>query len=229
MATNNRNELDINHYITTAEEIEQTNEQLYDYLSYDTQTSTIQTTEEVSTDYETDDGDYSLQPHYTEQTNYEMKSHNDSVLKQDTSKVYQAIDMPLIEKQESESVAEYTKINLSARMKVVLASFIIIVTSLMFATIWNFVLVSKINATMAQNQSIVSDLKVSIKDLTDEYDLLGDEETIKNIAKSENFVEADDTNSVEISLDDMFTEQTVEDVPSNWFNDVCNFMTSLFS
>lgn len=232
MATNNRNDIDYNHYITTAEEqIEQSQEQSYNYLSFETET-TSQATQTVQTDfnYETEEDDYSLKSNFTEQSNYEIKQQEVSSVREETSQTsYSPMNMPLIEQKVEQSLEQSKRIELSARMKVVLASFIVIVSSLMFATIWNFIAVAKINSTLLANQETVSSLKVSIKDLTEEYNLLGDEETIKDIAKGDNFVDSDDNNTVEISLENMFTEPEVPDVPSNWFNDVCNFLTTLFS
>ena len=229
MDTNNMNDIDLSHYVTIAEEqTEQPIPELFEYPDQYTTSSTQQTEQQTNFNYETDENDYSLNSNFVEQTNYEIKTGENNTISAESNNDFMPINMQIIE-QKTESDTEFdSQVNLSARMKVVLASFIIIVCSLMFATVWNFVLAAKLNDTMLQNQTTISDLKISIKNLGEEYNVLGDEETIREIAKDSNFVQSDDTNTVEISFDEMFTEPTVPDVPSNWFNDVCNFITSLF-
>jgi cell division protein FtsL len=230
MDTNNKNDIDISHYVTTIDErTEQSSSNLFEYP--DSYNTTLEQKIETQTNfnYETDENDYSLNSNFVEQTNYQIKSGEGSIISQDNASAYKPINMPLIEKKIEETIEVSKQINLSARMKIVLVSFAIILCSLMFATVWNFVLAAKLNDAMMQNQVTISDLKVSIKSLTDEYNVLGDEETIREIAESSNFVESNDTNTFEILLDDMFLEPIPPEVPTNWFDDVCDFITSLFN
>lgn len=230
MDIDNKNDIDLSHYVTVAEDqARQTNSELFEYPNQNNTEISKQSEKSTNFNYETDENDYSLNSNFVEQTNYEIKTNENGTIRSDSSSDIVPISMQTIEKKVENIEENYAPLNLSARMKVVLASFIVIVCSLMFATIWNFALAAKLNDKMIENQQTISDLKVSIKNLGEEYNVLGDEETIREIAKKLDFVQADDSNTVEISFDEMFEEPTVEEVPSNWFNDVCNFLTSLFS
>ena len=170
MDTNNINDIDLNHYVTIAEEqTEQIQQPLFDYP--ETYSTTLEETTTTNFNYDTDEDDYSIKSNFVEQTNYEIKSQDETFISQEDPQ-YKPINMPLIEKKVEEIVEEKRQINLSARMMVVLSSFIVIVSSLLFATVWNFVQTAKINDMMLQNQTTIADLKVSIKELSDEYCIL---------------------------------------------------------
>lgn len=174
--------------------------------------------------------DYSITPNYEEQQSYETSTTN--AVEEQTEQNVRFMSAPIIKKQEQEAVVltkTVQKIQFSARMKLVASMFAVIMVSLVFAIIWNFVSVGKINANIAEKQIIVQELELSINNLKEEYNFVSGEEQIVDRAEDAGFVKSDDTNTVHVELGEMFEEQVVQDLPSNWFNDVCNFFSNLFS
>jgi len=174
--------------------------------------------------------DYSVTPNYEEQQSYQTNTTN--VVEESTEQDVRFMAAPVIKKQEQEAVVltkTVQKIQFSARMKLVASMFAVIMVSLIFAIVWNFVSANKINATIAEKQIIAQELELSIKNLTDEYNFVSGEEQIADRAEQAGFVQSDDTNTVHVELGEMFEEQVVKDLPSNWFNDICNFFSNLFS
>ena len=172
-----------------------------------------------------DQDDFSVKQNFEEEKSYTIKRQD--LDEANASSRSSHINMPLLEREEA-SVLKEKKTNISARMKLVMTSFIVIVASLLFATVWNFVQVNKINSSIAEREQSISELQISISKLTGEYNMLDDLDHLKSLAEKAGYVEIDDSNSVNISLDDLYVEETVEKIPSNWFNDVCEFITSLF-
>lgn len=174
--------------------------------------------------------DYSIHQNFEEEKNYELKPQSNPFIKKDNeTEKLRPINMPLIEKkQEEEVIVESNPIVLNARMKLLLTSFIIIVASLVFATVWNFVSINKINSSLAVKSETVSQLQVSINNLTDEYNELGNIDNLKKLIEEAGYIESNSSNTITISLDDMYKEHIIEEAPSNWFNDVCNFISSMF-
>lgn len=180
--------------------------------------------------------DYSVTPNYEEQQSYNGVNQNYSVdSEQETrsTKTFQArpMDTPLIIKDEPtvNLIKKKQKIELQARMKIVATVFAVIVASLMFAIIWNFVSASKMKATFADKQLEIANLQESILGLQDTYTSLSDDGQIKLKAESEGYVEQTDENTINVKLKRVYDENKVEDLPSNWFNDVCDFLSGLFS
>lgn len=210
---------DFNNFIITEKESQvETEKEFQDF-------SSIQV--DLPTEKSFDEDDYSIKQNFEEEKSYKIKVQDGSSSFQDESRL-RPIDMPLVEKKQEVNLSQNQKININARMKLVLASFIVIVTSLLFATVWNFIQINKINSSIAEREQLMSELQFSISNLTGEYNLLDDLEHLESLAREAGYIDADDSNSVHISLDDMYTEETIEKIPSNWFNDVCEFITSLF-
>lgn len=215
---------EINYFgsnITTTTEKDVNSKQIFDY----TQTEKDIKKQTINDTFD----DYSAQQNFEEETNYDLKSQTDILQSESQEQSLRPINMPLIEKK-IEQVAKVveTPISLSARMKLLLVSFVVIVSSLLFATVWNFVAISKYNLSIANQGQTISELQISITDLTDEYNLLGDAEYLKQLIDDAGYISSDDSNTITITLDEMFEERVVEEIPSNWFNDVCNFISSIF-
>ena len=110
-----------------------------------------------------------------------------------------------------------------------LAMFITIVSALLFVSIFNFVNAGKINATLAEKQITINELKSSISGLKSEYNLMSDDGVMKEIASNSGFVESTDLNTTVLEYGEIYTEPEIEELPSNWFNDVCDFFSKLFA
>lgn len=242
MDINGNGDVSYGGYVATEDEMPQYSQSVYDYPEQQSEsfsqsnaeTSSNMTSKETESsnrvsDYNYETSDYSLNSNYEEQTNYDIVRNANSIFSQNDEDDLRPINLPLIDRKIEEVIEQSQKLNFTGRMRIVLTSFIVIVASLMFATIWNFVLTARLNASIAEKEVMANELELSINDLTAEYNLLSDETYLKSVAEGLNYSESDSTNTTHISLDEMYTEQVVQDVPSNWFNDVCNFLTSIFS
>ena len=175
--------------------------------------------------------DYSVTPNYEEQSSYESASRNEeqAVSQQSTFVKMQA---PMIQQEEKAVVLTKTKqkIYLQARMKIVLAMFVTIVCALMFVSVYNFACVGRINASIADKQIEIEDLKASISALQNTYNEVSDEGNLKEAASEGlGFVESTSSNTVSLEMGEVYTEPVIEELPSNWFNDVCDFLSGLFA
>ena len=187
--------------------------------------------------YDSDyDDDYSVTPNYNEEKSYNSNSNYDTYSQTETEsdteiKRYRKMEMPVIERGEQAVTLTktQTKVELQPRMKIAITMFAIIAFSLVFLIVWNFVSVGKLNSMIADKQRIVNELSSSITGLRNEYTLVSDEENLYDQAQNAGFVESDDSNTYVVSAGEMFVEEEVQDLPSNWFNDVCDFFTKLFS
>lgn len=222
------------------------------FNSYGTNTTTEtenQTSETTSPNYGTQTGynpynvssnedfsdDYSVTPNYEEQQNYNSSTTSyDYNMEQEQSKkqmyAERLMQTPVIQKEEQtvNLIKKREKIELHARMKIAIAMFAVIVASLMFAIVYNFVSAGAMKATFAGKQVEISALQASISGLKDTYTSLSDDEQIKLKAESEGYVDQSGENTIEITLNEASVESTIQDLPSNWFNDVCDFLSGIF-
>lgn len=178
--------------------------------------------------------DYSVRPNYEEQRSYNSVNQNYSVnSEQDEQKTYIVNQMatPTIKKDEPtvNLIKKRQRIELQARMKIMISMFAVIVAALIFAIVWNFVSVGKMEATFAGKQQEITALQESIMGLRNEYTSLSDDEQIKNKAESEGYVDQTSENTIKLDLEEIYDEHVIADLPSNWFNDVCDFLSGIFS
>ena len=180
--------------------------------------------------------DSSYNDDYTVTQNYETEKSYESNKRQDDDAIVQTktisqMNTPMIQKDEPAVVLTKTKqrIYLQARMKIIIAMFATIVCSLLFVSIFNFVNVSRINSSIAEKQATISELESSILDLQATYNFLSEDGTVKNLATNSGFVDSSDINTTSLSIGEVYTEPVIEELPSNWFNDVCDFFSNLFA
>lgn len=214
---------------TTTETEEETSQE--SQTSYGSQT-TYNPYNSVQTSF--DDDDYSVAPNYSEEQSYNGVSrtvNDDEEVR--TQSFVRKMDMPLIEKEEPavNLIKKRERIELQARMKIMITVFSVTVVALIFAIIWNFVSVGKMKSTFAGKQVEIAQLQSSISGLTTEYTNYRDlnSEEVQDWIKENDFVERSDDNSVEIELDYQDSTPVIEDIPSNWFNDLCDFFSNLFA
>lgn len=178
--------------------------------------------------------DYSVNPNYTSEQSYNP-TYNQTTVEPDQStksaNTRITMQMPTIKKDETpvvNLVKSRQKIELKGRMKIVLAMFTIILASLVFVTFYNFISANQIRNTFAGKQQEISSLEASISKLYAEYNYLDSDEQIKKLAEKEGYVDITDENTVTVSVGEEHYETTIKDLPSNWFNDVCEFFSRLF-
>ena len=183
--------------------------------------------------YMSDNGykdDYSTAQNYEEQSSYDSGVRSVEPEKTE-QKVVSQMHTPVIKKEQETVVLTKTKakIYLQPRMKIIIAMFITIVSALLFVSIFNFVNAGKINASLAEKQITVEELQSSITRLKGEYNKMTDDGYLKGEASNSGFVESTDSNTTVLEYGEIYTESVIEELPSNWFNDVCDFFSNLFA
>lgn len=203
--------------------------------SYNPQ-SESQTTYSPYLQNQDDEDDYSVAQNYEEQQSYnsinqDYSSPISSVSEQQSTRVLRQMETPMIQKEEPavNLIKKRQRIELQARMKMVICVFAVVLASLIFAIAWNFSSIGKMKATFAGKQVEISQLQQDIMGLQTAYTSLSDGEQIKQKAEDVGYVDTDSDNTVEIKLEKVYDEYIVEDLPSNWFNDVCDFLSGIFS
>lgn len=176
--------------------------------------------------------DYSVSQNYQEEQSYDSQSQTVPFEEEQTD--FRGIYMPTIQKQEEEKVEtvsllkNHEKVVLSPRMKVVISAFSVIMFALLFLIIFNYASLGGIRATANERRVTISMLQNDISALKGEYNKVGSDEALKLRAEEAGFVAINDSNSAHVELGEFYTEETVEALPSNWFNDVCEFFGNLF-
>ena len=216
-----------NNYTATDTEEESSSASTYSPSSYEQPSQTTYNPYLSDNSYQ---DDYSTAQNYEEQSSYDSSVR--SVEPERTEqRVISQMHTPVIRKEQEAVVLTKTKakIYLQPRMKIVIAMFITIVSALLFVSIFNFVNAAKINATLAEKQITVEELQSSITSLRGEYNTMTDDGYMKQEASSSGFVESTDSNTTVLEYGEIYTEPVVEELPSNWFNDVCDFFSNLFA
>lgn len=200
--------------------------------SSDTGYSPSATYNPFATNYE--DDDYSVTPNYTSEQNYNTTSYSSvETTPEQTRVAIRSMETPVIKKDETEVVSlvkTQSKIRLEPRMKIVASMFAIILCALVFAIIWNFVSISKLNSMIADKQITISQLQSGIIAGQVQYTEISDE-VLESVQKEgSGYVPSEvDKNTFFRDLEEMQVETVIKDIPSNWFNDVCNFFSNLFA
>ena len=176
--------------------------------------------------YEKDD--YSSAQNFTEQQSYNTPSNSLFGDVQETRKVSQ-MNTPMIEKgaEVVNLVKSQSKIRLETRMKVVLSVFSVIVACLLFITIFNFIQARRIESQFASKQVQINQLEQDILNGHASYTWIDDEAQLRKRAVDAGFTDKNAANTMKIPLSEMYVENVVEEIPSNWFNDICEFFSKL--
>jgi len=164
-------------------------------------------------------------PEYEVQQNYMFES--DSSIKREES--VRTMAMPdVIKKQKTvESIEPQSKVKIRARAKIAIAVYSIILLSLISFAIYNAVAINNMQAEVAAKNQLYISQSVVINDLLNTYNELGSEDRIINETQGE-FFEPTENDIVRVSKSSMETRQDVE-VESNWFEELCSFLSGLFS
>ena len=174
--------------------------------------------------------DYSMKQNYEDERSYQPMQTT-SQFQSQTEKVQRNMDTPLIQKEEKAVTLTKTRqrVNLNARMKIMIAMFSVIMSALVFVIAWNFISAAKINSNSAEKIQTIASLESSINSLTTTYNVLSDDAEIMRKADELGYEKSDESNTFYVSIDELPSEPTVEPLPSNWFNDVCEFFSKLFA
>ncbi len=179
--------------------------------------------------------DYSMTQNYAEEQTYNP-TYNTNFDDNYTAEPVQVkkpyrMETPTIRKDETpvvNLVKTKHKIELQARMKIVIAMFSVIMSLLLFVSVYNFVYANKLKASFADKQTEISTLQADISKLVNEYNNYSD--SVKDTAAEKGYVDITDENTMSIKLGEFHEEQVVEsNLPSGWFNKVCDFLSGIFS
>lgn len=181
-----------------------------------------------------DDDDYSVRPNYEEQQSYNSVNQNygmTSAEEQSAPQTYvvRQMETPIIRKEEPavNLIKSRSKIELHARMKIAITMFSVIVATLLFAIVWNFVSASKMKASFAGKEYEIASLQADIKQMQQSYIELSDDGKLKADAENAGYVEQSEDNTIYVDFKEL-VKASDESVSSNWFNDVCDFLSELF-
>ncbi len=208
-----------------------------DYSS--TTTTEAETSTEQQTTYSPQTGystpsyerdDYSSAQNFTEQQSYDSYSSNRfTETEQQTSRASQ-MQMPMIEKSAPvvNLVKSKARIRLETRMKIVLSVFSVIVCCLLFVSVFNFITANKLESSFAGKQQQINELEMRISNSEAQYNIKVNDEFNDWVAEN-GYKPVNSENTKVIRIDKIYEESTVEEVPTNWFNDVCEFFSKLFA
>ena len=209
-----------------------------DYSSSTTTTESeteSQSTYSPQTDYSStstyERDDYSSSQNFTEQQSYNPFSTNSFTETEQKSTVSQ-MNTPMIEKSAPvvNLVKSKARVVLETRMKIVLSVFSVIVACLLFVSVFNFISASKIESTFFAKQQQINNLEQSILASEGSYDLVSSDEYVDDWAGKNGYVDKEEgVNSFKINIDEIYEEEVLQEVPTNWFNDVCEFFSKLFA
>ena len=208
------------------------------------------TTYETRTQTRTDryGGYSSYSPRYEEETtNYEPQSFVEYEDNDDTAFEVQknysfGVDEDIVQEEQTRSMAmpevirskraiaspvNESKIKIRARGKIAIAVYSIILATLIAFAIYNAVAISNLQGTVAaKNQTYISQ-SLDINTLLDEYNRLGSDDRI--LADLDGtFVEPNQGDIVRVSKKLMEKRDKTE-VETNWFEELCEFLSGLFS
>ena len=193
----------------------------------DTQTSpqTFQPFESIKSPYV---DDYSTAQNFEEEKSYNYNSNSSERDYEETqTRQIQQMHTPTIKQSEKtvNLIKTREKIYISPRLKTAAAFCLTIFLALVFVVIYNFAWAANANAEFAAKQVAINEISQSINELKVEYNELTNQDST-NMGYVE---KVEGENSFTISLSDFYTEPEIVQLPSNWFNDVCEFFSKLFA
>ena len=134
------------------------------------------------------------------------------------------VDRPYTQQAYAEPKA---KTKLSARLKIALTVYSLVIALIIGFAIYNTVAISSLNGTINATNIEISETQGVIKELEAEYNELGTSAYIENRVP-DNFVEiVDGTNSFSKTAPILDAEEVIE-AETNWFDKLCQFFSSLF-
>ena len=216
----------LNSFGTTTTETDEENETASSYGPSSYNTTTTYNPYSTDTSYQ---DDYSVTPNYEEQSSYESANRSESTV--ETGQTYvSSMHTPMIQREEKAVVLTKTKqkIYFHARMKIAIAMFVTIVSALLFVTVFNFVNAGRINSSLADKQVEINQIQESIMRLQNTYNEMSDDDYVIQEADGLGFKDATD-DTITLTVGEVYTEPVIEELPSNWFNDVCDFFSNLFA
>ena len=165
-------------------------------------------------------------PEFEVQKNYNYSKYDDVT----TEEQEVTMAMPNVIRQNREkvqSIESESKVKLRARAKIAITVYSIILLSLIAFAIYNAVAINQMQAIVAaKNQTYITETIV-INDLLEEYNSLGSSDRILSEVEGE-FIEPTESNIIRVSKSAM-EERSETEIESNWFEELCSFLSGLFN
>lgn len=135
---------------------------------------------------------------------------------------------PAMQQVQRKQVITQTKsaTKLSPRLKIMITVYSLVVALLIGFAIYNAVAISSGTAILASKQVEVSASAEVINNLQAQYNELGTEQAIKDQVSGE-FIEADSSNTIIVARPELDVTTSYQ-APTNWFDKICEFFSSLF-
>lgn len=164
-------------------------------------------------------------PEFEVQKNYTMSRDEDVI--QEESKVTMAMPSVIRKERVKEEIVSQSKLKIRARGKIAITVYSIILLTLIAFAIYNAVTINQMQELVASKNQLYITESVVINDLLNEYNNLGSDERILDEVEGE-FIEPTENHIVRVSLGSM-EERPETVVESNWFEELCSFLSNLFT
>ena len=165
-------------------------------------------------------------PEFEVQKNYSYARYDDVT----TEEQERTMAMPNVIRQSKEKVQPVeseSKVKLRARAKIAITVYSIILLSLIAFSIYNAVAINQMQALVdAKNQTYITE-SIVINDLLNEYNNLGSSDRILSEVEGE-FIEPTENHIIRVSRGSM-EEREETKIESNWFEELCEFLSGLFN
>lgn len=158
-----------------------------------------------------------------EQVTVNGEKHYTSDIEQISIDNPRKMDVLTIDKKIEQHPERPIKVRLNARGKIIVSVLAICICALMAFMIGNAVTISALNTTLAQKQAMVASQQAEVDALQEQYDYIvsqGQETAAANgYSSSASGQEID-------SIEEL--GRTTSQIETNWFDDLCNFLSNLF-
>lgn len=136
------------------------------------------------------------------------------------------MDMLTVEKTIEQRPITPVKVRLNARGKIIVSVLSICICALIAFMIGNIVTINGLNNQIAAQQQIVLNQQQQVSDLKDEYDNLNN--SLEQEAQNSGYTSIDSVQVTEVGGVEIIEKPTA-DIQGNWFDNLCNWLSNIFS
>lgn len=158
-----------------------------------------------------------------EQVTVDGEKHYQADIEQISIDSPRKMDMLTIDKKIEQHPEAPVKVHLNARGKILVSVIAICICALMAFMIGNAITISRLNTTIAQKQSMIASQQQTVNTLQEEYDYIlsqgGETAAANGYTANESGVSVDIIEEI---------GRSSASIESNWFEDLCNFLSNLF-
>lgn len=162
---------------------------------------------------------------FEDASNISSEKHYDSRVETITVDNPRKLDMLTIDKAIEQHPQAPIKVTLNARGRIIVSVIAICICALMAFMIGNAVAIGNLNYQINQQQEIVYQQQETVNGLQQEYDALTN-------GAQQAAIDSGYTQTIEnaYSVDEVLELNRAEtEIPGNWFDNLCNFLSNLFN